>query len=91
MAAACPEMAPFMADECLMAIPEIEGIDYTAREYLNFAKHIQAKAERLNKDASESKCPDAVEWTPHKIELAVWTHFIISEFKPELLSSEYFL
>ncbi|KAL3274411.1 hypothetical protein HHI36_015803 [Cryptolaemus montrouzieri] len=86
LAAACPEMAPFMADECLMAIPDIEGIDYTAREYLNFVKHIKSKADRLNKIASENKRPDAVEWTPHKIELALWTHSVVSELKPELLS-----
>lgn len=50
LAAAAPETAPFMADECLMAIPEIEGIDYTTKEYLNFVQHIQSTAERLNKE-----------------------------------------
>lgn len=37
-----------MADECLKAIPAIEGIDYTAKEYLNFVAHIQNTVERLN-------------------------------------------
>lgn len=50
LAAACPERAPFMADECLMAIPEIEGIDYTTKEYLNFVQHIQATTNRLNRE-----------------------------------------
>ena len=31
LAAAAPESAPFMADECLMAIAEIEGIDYPSK------------------------------------------------------------
>lgn len=53
LAAASPENAPFMADECLMAIPEIEGIDYTTKEYLNFVQHIQNTVERLNK---QSEC-----------------------------------
>lgn len=53
LAAASPENAPFMADECLMAIPEIEGIDYTTKEYLNFVQHIQNTVDRLNK---QSKC-----------------------------------
>lgn len=48
LAAAAPEKAPFMADECLKAIPAIEGIDYTAKEYLNFVAHIQNTVERLN-------------------------------------------
>ena len=54
LAAAAPEMAPFMADECLMAIPEIEGIDYTTKEYLNFVSHIQGAAERLNKETQSA-------------------------------------
>ncbi|XP_072397241.1 uncharacterized protein Amun isoform X2 [Diabrotica undecimpunctata] len=87
LAAACPDSAPFMADECLMAIPDIEGIDYTTKEYLKFATHIKSVAERLNKAAEESQRSDAVRWSPHKVELALWTHYVVSEHKPELLSS----
>lgn len=39
-----------MADECLLAIPEIEGIDYTTKEYLNFVWHIQNTADRLGRE-----------------------------------------
>nr|CAD7598386.1 unnamed protein product [Timema genevievae] len=46
LAAAAPDQAPFMADECLMAIPEIEGIDYTTKEYLKFVQHIHTAVER---------------------------------------------
>lgn len=87
LAAACPESAPFMADECLMAIPDIEGIDYTTKEYLKFVQHINSVADRLNKANLDSKRPDAVVWSPHKVELALWTHYIVSDLKPELLSS----
>lgn len=79
LAAAAPEKAPFMADECLMAIPEIEGIDYTTKEYLNFVTHIQNTVERLNKETSNGW------WSPHRVELALWTHYVASELKPELL------
>ncbi|XP_039289701.1 uncharacterized protein LOC111064313 [Nilaparvata lugens] len=79
LAAAAPDRAPFMADECLMAIPEIEGIDYTTKEYLNFVSHIQSTVERLNKESNDNW------WSPHRVELALWTHFIASELKPELL------
>ncbi|XP_055371900.1 striatin homolog [Condylostylus longicornis] len=80
LAAAAPDHAPFMADECLMAIPEIEGIDYTTKEYLNFVQHIQTTVDRLNseKDSSSS-------WTPHRVELALWTHYVARDLKPELL------
>lgn len=77
-----------MADECLMAIPDIEGIDYTTKEYLKFASHINTVAERLNKANGESKREDAVIWSPHKVELALWTHYVVNEHKPELLSSK---
>lgn len=74
-----------MADECLMAIPEIEGIDYTTKEYLKFVNHIQSAVERLNK----SKPSDSTDlWSPHKVELAIWTHFIVTDMQPELLSSK---
>ncbi|XP_001944106.1 uncharacterized protein LOC100161080 [Acyrthosiphon pisum] len=81
LAAAAPDKAPFMADECLKAIPAIEGIDYTAKEYLNFVAHIQQTVERLNGECSENT------WNPHSVELALWTHYVANEFKPELLSS----
>uniref|UniRef100_A0A336MVM8 CSON006919 protein n=1 Tax=Culicoides sonorensis TaxID=179676 RepID=A0A336MVM8_CULSO len=80
LAAASPENAPFMADECIMAIPEIEGIDYTTKEYLNYCTHIQSTVDRLNaeKDSNAS-------WSAHRVELAVWTHYVASDLKPEWL------
>lgn len=44
-----------MADECLLAIPEIEGIDYTTKELLNFVEQLKAAANRLNR---EGKMPN---------------------------------
>lgn len=61
LAAAAPECAPFMADECLMAIPEIEGIDYTQKEYLKFVKIIQTTVDRLNSEPESNNT-----WTPHR-------------------------
>lgn len=102
LAAAAPETAPFMADECLMAIPEIEGIDYTTREYMNFVQHIQATTDRLNeevhgpvsssKNAEGSNDEDSGDvpkvekkWSPHNVELALWTHYVARELQPDLL------
>ncbi|GAB0091169.1 uncharacterized protein DMENIID0001_059810 [Sergentomyia squamirostris] len=82
LAAAAPENAPFMADECLMAIPEIEGIDYTTKEYLNFVTHIQTTVSRLNGETTENNTSF---WSPHRVELALWTHYVASELQPELL------
>ncbi|XP_035895294.1 protein qua-1-like [Anopheles stephensi] len=151
LAAAAPESAPFMADECLMAIPDIEGIDYTTKEYLKFVTHIQQTMERLNLEedsngaageeessADEKKDstangggggggdggtpdggaadgeasegakegavvgkegkggvdaaenggatgPRAKKWSAHSVELALWTHYVVSDLQPELL------
>uniref|UniRef100_A0A182PSL0 Uncharacterized protein n=1 Tax=Anopheles epiroticus TaxID=199890 RepID=A0A182PSL0_9DIPT len=151
LAAAAPEYAPFMADECLMAIPEIEGIDYTTREYMNFVQHIQTTTDRLNREchpassdtsseqptssssssrtlpskgpagngasgkdddteddsslstsdddslsatptkknkldtAKSALKPHEKKWSPHKVELALWTHYVASELQPDLL------
>lgn len=83
LAAAAPDSAPFMADECLMAIPEIEGIDYTTKEYLNFVQHIQTTVERLNIEAGGEKPL----WSPHRVELALWSHYVANDLSPELLDN----
>lgn len=62
LAAAAPDTAPFMADECLMAIPEIEGIDYTTKEYLNFVQHIQSTVSRLNTEKDNNNSS----WSAHR-------------------------
>lgn len=59
LAAAAPDISPFMADEVLKAIPDIEGIDYTTREYLKFVTHVESTRNRLN-----SQC-GGDEWTAH--------------------------
>jgi len=76
LAAGAPEVAPFMADECLLSMPEIEGIDYTMKEYLKLVDKTNKCVERLNAEGGN--------WTPHKVELTVWTHYVMREFKPEL-------
>ncbi|XP_001355337.3 uncharacterized protein Amun [Drosophila pseudoobscura] len=81
LAAAAPDRAPFMADECLMAIPEIEGIDYTTKEYLNFVNHIQSTVERLNAEVGG----ETPHWSPHRVELALWSHYVANDLSPEML------
>lgn len=81
LAAAAPEIAPFMADECLMAIPDIEGIDYTAKEYLKYVQHIRTVVDRLN-----AECPNQTNsWNPHRVELALWSHYVTRKLDPTLL------
>ena len=43
-----PELAPFMADELLLSMPEVEGIDYTMKEYMKLVDQTKQCVERLN-------------------------------------------
>jgi len=77
MAAGAPHAAPFMADECLLAMPEI-SLDYTMKEYMRYVDYVKVCVDRLNTLGETA-------WTPHKVELAVWTHYILRDLKPEVL------
>ena len=58
-----------MADECLLSMPDIEGIDYTMKEYIKLVEKTKECVERLNsqgglllnrsisKSFLEHKCP----------------------------------
>lgn len=62
-----------------MAIPDIEGIDYTAKEYLKYVQHIRTVVDRLNAENQNSN------WNPHRVELALWAHYIARKLEPSLL------
>ena len=48
LVAGASEVAPFMSDECLLSMPDIEGIDYTMKEYLKLVEKTKECVERLN-------------------------------------------
>jgi len=79
LSAMAPELAPFMADELLLSMPEVEGIDYTMKEYMKLVDQTKQCVERLNAQGGE--------WTPHKVEMAVWTYYILRDLKPEALEN----
>merc|ERR1712115_613155 len=53
LAAGCPELAPFMADECLLSMEGTEGIDYTMKEYMKLVAKTQQCVERLNEQGGD--------------------------------------
>ncbi|XP_013773319.1 uncharacterized protein LOC106458357 [Limulus polyphemus] len=79
LSAGYPEQVAFMADESMLSTPGVEATDYTLAEYLNYHEQIKNCSERLNKKNPEGK------WTPHKVELTLWTHYLAREMKPSLL------
>ena len=44
-----------MADEVLLAMPDIEGIDYTMKEYMKLVEKTRACVERLNSQGRRVK------------------------------------
>ena len=55
LAAEAPHIAPFMADECLLSMPECDGLDYTMKEYMRYVDYVKECAERLNSQ-SQGEC-----------------------------------
>ncbi len=47
MCASAPEVAPFMADEAVLSVPDLGKLDYTQKHYLAYASKIQDKAKQL--------------------------------------------
>jgi len=81
LSAAYPEYAPFMADECMLSTPGVEATDYTLAEYNTYSEQIKSCCERLNSSDPEAK------WTPHKVDQALWCHYLAREQKPEFLEN----
>jgi hypothetical protein len=79
LAAGYPEHCPYMADESMLSTPGVEANDYTVAEFVNYAEQIKNLCTRIKEIDPEGK------WTPHKMELALWTHYVSRELKPTLL------
>jgi hypothetical protein len=47
MCAGAPEVAPFMADEAVLSVPDLGKLDYTQKHYIAYASKIQDKAKEL--------------------------------------------
>ncbi len=57
LAAAAPDIAPFMADECLYALPDVDSLDYTMKEYMRLVEHVNQCVDRLNDEGNHAKLP----------------------------------
>ncbi|XP_003382942.1 PREDICTED: uncharacterized protein LOC100634549 [Amphimedon queenslandica] len=72
-----PHVAPFMSDESTQSVPGIGPLNYSLKQYLDYAEALQEKARDLGKS-----------WDAHKVELALWSHHFAMKLKPELLHTE---
>ncbi|XP_047485857.1 uncharacterized protein LOC125036941 [Penaeus chinensis] len=89
LAACVPEKCCFFADEVAHAIPALSKLKYTNSEYILLNTELTSCAARLNNESGNGceKENNEDQWTPHRVELAVWTHSLLTHNKPKLLDS----
>ncbi|XP_068964301.1 uncharacterized protein [Petaurus breviceps papuanus] len=81
LAAGAPETIAFMADEAVAAVPDLPVLQYTLKHYILYLDKIRACAKRLN------QVDVASEWTPHQIEMCLWTWTVAQKLCPTVLPS----
>ncbi|KAG7153700.1 uncharacterized protein LOC121857152 [Homarus americanus] len=88
LAACVPEKCCFFADEVAHAIPSLASLKYNAAEYEVLNSEMINCAKRLNCEAQkEDEKENGLEkWTPHKVELTIWTYSLLHQNNSELLS-----
>ena len=77
LAAFAPDRAPFMCEEVLLSMPDADEVDYTMKEYNNMVAEITKCIARLNSQGGS--------WTPHKVDMALYSYYVLREHKPDLL------
>ncbi|XP_072273483.1 uncharacterized protein [Pyxicephalus adspersus] len=81
LCAGAPESVAFMADEAVESLPGLVPIQYNLKHYLRFLEEIRKKAETLNAESEERN------WSPHRVELCLWTWKVGQKLCPELLET----
>ncbi|XP_028826176.1 uncharacterized protein LOC114784724 isoform X2 [Denticeps clupeoides] len=79
LAAGAGDEVAFMADECVESIPELCPVQYTAKHFSRYLQHITAKTQHLNEVDSQK------DWTPHRVELCLWTWAAANQLQPSLM------
>ena len=70
-----------MADENMASTPDVEASNNTTAEYMNYVAKVQECVDKLR------NLDSATDWTPHKVELAMWTHYQLKQYNSNLIES----
>eukprot|EP00123_Amoebidium_parasiticum_P004550 comp15836_c0_seq1/m.13156 comp15836_c0_seq1/g.13156 ORF comp15836_c0_seq1/g.13156 comp15836_c0_seq1/m.13156 type:complete len:259 (-) comp15836_c0_seq1:311-1087(-) len=73
---------PFMADESMEGVDGLGPIAYTASYYAKFSAALKTKAKQLSENDTSGK-----QWTPHEVELALWTSRIAAKHNIDIDTS----
>ncbi|XP_070316510.1 uncharacterized protein [Odocoileus virginianus] len=79
LAARAPEVAAFMSEEAVAAVPGLPALQYTVKHYLLYLSRMQERATALSQGS-----PSGL-WTPHHVEMALWTWAVGRKMCPNLL------
>ncbi|KAF9311078.1 hypothetical protein BG003_007800 [Podila horticola] len=80
LCAAAPDKIPFMADETMASVPGLGPIAYTAGYYLKFAEKVIDKAAALKRKGAKTS-------SPHLVEKALWTEYMLDKYNVEKKNS----
>ncbi|XP_022316799.2 uncharacterized protein LOC111120371 [Crassostrea virginica] len=78
LAAGAPEHAAFMADESMQALSGLQPLQYTVGFYLQYMDKIKPILKILQKEDKS--------WTPHQVELTLWTYQYLKQADSALLN-----
>ncbi|KAG0018828.1 hypothetical protein BGZ81_010049 [Podila clonocystis] len=78
--ASAPDKVPFMADETMASVPGLGSIAYTPGYYLKFAEKVIDKAAALKGKGAKTS-------SPHLVEKALWTEYMLDKYNVEKKSS----
>ncbi|XP_029382992.1 uncharacterized protein LOC115059584 isoform X2 [Echeneis naucrates] len=73
LAAGAPEQTAFMSDEAMESVPGLKPIQYTAKHYALYLGKMLDQTEKLNKVDPQQ------DWTPHRLELCLWTWTVATQ------------
>ncbi|XP_047637026.1 uncharacterized protein LOC125127679 isoform X2 [Phacochoerus africanus] len=79
LAAGAPELAAFMSEEAVAAVPGLPALQYTLKHYLLYLSRVQERATALSHGSASGL------WTQHCVETALWTWAIGQKLCPDLL------
>ncbi|XP_034049870.1 uncharacterized protein zgc:112496 [Thalassophryne amazonica] len=79
LAAGAPEEAAFMSDEAMESVPGLKPIQYTAKHYALYLEQMVERTKQLNKGDPQQ------DWTPHRLELCLWTWAVVTQLHLPLL------
>ncbi|XP_019504126.1 PREDICTED: uncharacterized protein LOC109385883 isoform X1 [Hipposideros armiger] len=79
LAVGAPEVAAFMSDEAVAAVPGLPALKYTLKHYLLYLDQVQERARALSRGSASGS------WTPHHVETALWTWAVGQKLCPSLL------